>query len=225
LQDFLNSEILRFTQNDDTGTTQLKDSIRMRIGLLTDTHLPSTIRDLWDEVRTAFAGVDLILHGGDIVTPRVIDWLENIAPTLAARGNNDSGWDDPRVKDIHRLDLEGWRVVMIHDMEPEDRPIEELKEHHLKGEHADIIITGHTHFERLDYRDGVLQINSGSPTHPHLWSTRLGTVGILDLAPGKIIAQVVRLGEQPGLQNPGKEFFFELNSTGGIDAAVRNQSC
>ena len=48
----------------------------MRIGLLTDTHLPSTIRDLWDEVRTAFAGVDLILHGGDIVTPRVIDWLE-----------------------------------------------------------------------------------------------------------------------------------------------------
>jgi predicted phosphodiesterase len=47
----------------------------MRIGLLTDTHLPSTIRHLWDEVKTAFAGVDLILHGGDIVTPRVLDWL------------------------------------------------------------------------------------------------------------------------------------------------------
>ena len=95
----------------------------MRIGLLTDTHLPSTIRNLWDEVKTAFAGVDLILHGGDIVTPRVIDWLADIAPTLAARGNNDSGWDDPRVKDIHWLDLEGWRVAMIHDMEPEDRPL------------------------------------------------------------------------------------------------------
>jgi len=187
----------------------------MRIGLLTDTHLPSTIRDLWDEVRTAFAGVDLILHGGDIVTPRVIDWLEDIAPTLAARGNNDSGWDDPRVKDIHWLDLEGWRVAMIHDMEPEDRPIEELKKYHLKGEHADIIITGHTHFERLDYRDGVLQINSGSPTHPHLWSTRLGTIGILDLAPGKITAQVVRLGEQPGLQNPGVALSFDLESFHG----------
>jgi putative phosphoesterase len=182
----------------------------MRIGLLTDTHLPSTIRDLWDEVRTAFAGVDLILHGGDIVTPRVLDWLAEIAPTLAARGNNDNGWDDPRVKDIHWLDLEGWRVAMIHDMEPEERPIAELKKCHLKGEHVDIIITGHTHFERLDYRDGVLQINSGSPTHPHLWSTRLGTIGILDLAPGKITAQVLRLGDQPGLQNPGKEFFFEL---------------
>ena len=182
----------------------------MRIGLLTDTHLPSTIRDLWDEVRTAFTGVDLILHGGDIVTPRVLDWLQDIAPTLAARGNNDSGWDDPRVKDIHWFDLEGWRVAMIHDMEPESRPIEELKKYHLKGEHADIIITGHTHFELLDYRDGVLQINSGSPTHPHLWSTRLGTVGMLDLAPGKISAQILRLGEQPGLQNPGVELFFDL---------------
>ena len=184
----------------------------MRIGLLTDTHLPSTIRDLWDEVRTAFAGVDLILHGGDIVTPRVLDWLAEIAPTLAARGNNDSGWDDTRVKDIHWLDLEGWRVVMIHDMEPEERPIAELKKCHLKGEHADIIITGHTHFERLDYRDGVLQINSGSPTHPHLWSTRLGTIGILDLAPRKITAQVLRLGDQPGLQNPGTELFFDLET-------------
>ena len=184
----------------------------MRIGLLTDTHLPSTIRDLWNEVRTAFAGVDLILHGGDIVTPRVLDWLAEIAPTLAARGNNDSGWDDPRVKDIHWLDLEGWRVAMIHDMEPEERPIAALKKCHLKGEHADIIITGHTHFERLDYRDGVLQINSGSPTHPHLWSTRLGTIGILDLAPGKITAQVLRLGDQPGLQNPGTELFFDLEA-------------
>ena len=184
----------------------------MRIGLLTDTHLPSTIRHLWDEVKTAFAGVDLILHGGDIVTPRVLDWLEEIAPTLAARGNNDSSWGDPRVRDIQWLDLAGWRLAMIHDMEPEERPIESLKKCHLKGEHADIIVTGHTHYERLDYRDGVLQINTGSPTHPHLWSTRLGTVGLLDLAPGKITARVIKLGETPGLTNPGAEFFFDLNT-------------
>jgi putative phosphoesterase len=183
----------------------------MRIGLLTDTHLPSTIRDLWDEVKVAFAGVDLILHGGDIVAPRVLDWLEEIAPTLAARGNNDSGWDDPRVLDIQWLDIDGWRLAMIHDMEPEDRPLDYLKKFYLKGEHADIIITGHTHFERLDYREGVLQINSGSPTHPHLWSTRLGTVGLLELAPGTISAQVIKLGESPGLANPGIELVFDLH--------------
>ena len=101
---------------------------------------------------------------------------------------------------------------MIHDMEPEDRPIEDLKKFYLKGEHADIIVTGHTHFERLDYREGVLQINSGSPTHPHLWSTRLGTVGLLDLAPGKIAARIMKLGETPGLPNPGAELFFDLQA-------------
>jgi putative phosphoesterase len=184
----------------------------MRIGLLTDTHLPSAIRHLWDEVKDAFAGVDLILHGGDIVSPRVLDWLEDIAPTLAARGNNDGGWEDRRMQDLQVLELEGWRVVLIHDMEPEDRPIAFLTDFYLKGERADVIITGHTHFERVDYRDGVLQINTGSPTHPHLWSTRLGTVGLLDLAPGKITARVVKLGETPGLSNPGVELFFDLET-------------
>ena len=45
----------------------------MRIGLISDTHLPSDRRTLWDEVRTAFQDVDLILHGGDIVHPMVLD--------------------------------------------------------------------------------------------------------------------------------------------------------
>ena len=182
----------------------------MRIGLVTDTHLPSTIRELWDEVRVAFAGVDLILHGGDIVSPRVLDWLDDIAPTRAARGNNDGGWEDPRLEDMQWLHLEGWRIVMIHDMEPEERPIAALQERYLRGEHADIIISGHTHFERLEYRDGVLQVNSGSATHPHLWSTRLGTVGVLDIAPGKMTARILRLGESPDLKNPGRELFFDL---------------
>jgi hypothetical protein len=183
----------------------------MRIGLLTDTHLPSDIKQLWAEVRTAFIGVDLILHGGDIVTPDVLDWLEDIAPTLAARGNNDEGWTDARVQACQRLDLHGWRLAMVHDMEPEDRPIASLLHTYLGGDQVDILITGHTHFERLVYREGVLQINSGSPTHPHQYSTRLGTVGILELAPGNLTAHILRLGETPGWRNPGVALTFDLS--------------
>ncbi|MBI3744572.1 MAG: YfcE family phosphodiesterase [Chloroflexi bacterium] len=180
----------------------------MRIGLLSDTHLPSDRRMLWDEVTTAFQGVDLILHGGDIVHPMVLDWLEQIAPALAAQGNNDGGWGDSRMQPMHIVETGGWRLAMVHDMEPEDRPIEYLRKNYLKDERVDIIVTGHTHFERLDYREGVLQINSGSPTHPHLWSTRLGTVGILDLDSSKLDARIVRLGHTPGLRNPGVEYSF-----------------
>jgi predicted phosphodiesterase len=95
-------------------------------------------------------------------------------------------------------------------MEPEDRPITALLDLYLGGGHADILVTGHTHFERLDYRDGVLQINSGSPTHPHQWSTRLGTVGLLDLSPNAISARVIRLGDTPGLRNPGESLCLEV---------------
>jgi hypothetical protein len=180
----------------------------MRIGLLTDSHIPSDRRTLFDEVRTAFAGVELILHAGDIITPAVLDWLEETAPVLAARGNNDGLWEDARVRDMQVLEVAGWRLVMIHDMEPEERPLGVLRTRYLGGTAADILVTGHTHYERIDYREGVLQVNSGSPTHPHNYSTRLGTVGILDLRPGRIEAEIVRLGESPGLRNPsvGKRF-------------------
>lgn len=193
----------------------------MRIGLLTDTHLPGEQRELWPEVRSAFEGVDLILHGGDIVMPSVLDWLEELAPTLAARGNNDLGWDDPRMQDVQWLDVEGYRIAMVHDMEPEERPIDELTRRYLGGERADIIVTGHTHLERIDYRDGVLQINSGSPIHPHLWSTRLGTVGMLEIERGSVVARVTKLGESPELRNPGAELAFDSQAAAEADESAR----
>src|SRR3954468_7055425 len=106
----------------------------MRIGLITDTHQPSDQPTLWDEVYTVFAGVDLILHGGDIVLPKVLDWLEDIAPVLAARGNNDIGWDDPRMKPVQWLDVDGLRIAMTHIMRREQRPIAELRDLYLGGE-------------------------------------------------------------------------------------------
>jgi putative phosphoesterase len=180
-----------------------------RIGIISDTHMPADVKVLWDEVRLAFAGVDLILHSGDIVHPKILDQLEAWAPVIAAEGNNDFGVIDPRMAPTQWLDIEGFRIAMVHDMEPEDEPIEDLRNRFLDGASADIMITGHTHFERMDFRDGVLQVNSGSAVHPHLWSTRLGTVAFLDLAPGSLRASIVRLGSSDGLRNPGIEYVFD----------------
>jgi len=180
----------------------------VRIGLISDTHQPVGRAELAPEIHLAFAGVDLIMHGGDIVHPVVLDWLDEIAPVVAARGNNDVGWLDPRVQDIQVIDVDGIRIAMLHDMEPEDRPIAQLRDRYLDGEHADIIVTGDTHFERLDYRDGVLQINSGSPTLPHHWSYRLGTVALLEIDDGEVSARIMRLGETEGHRNPGVEYSY-----------------
>ena len=66
----------------------------MRIGLISDTHIPVAAPKLWPQVFDAFRGVDLIMHGGDLMVPDVIDWLEEIAPVLAVEGNGDyTGWE------------------------------------------------------------------------------------------------------------------------------------
>ena len=177
----------------------------MRIGLISDTHLPSSIREPWPEVAEAFRQVDLILHAGDIVTPRILDWLEGIAPVLAALGNNDFGMEDPRVQPVQILDVEGWRLGLIHDVTSGvqiDRPV-------------DILVSGHTHYERLSHLDGVVHINPGSATLPHHLSTRLGTVGLLDIERERLSATIMRLGDGPLaggaiLPNPGQELHLEV---------------
>jgi hypothetical protein len=45
--------------------------------------------------------------------------------------------------------------------------------------------------------------------HPHLWSTRPGTVAIVDVEPGSLRARIVRLGERDGLRNPGVAYEFD----------------
>ncbi|HEX5585790.1 MAG TPA: metallophosphoesterase family protein [Acidimicrobiia bacterium] len=189
----------------------------MHIGVISDTHMPGSVRELWPEVAEAFAGVELILHGGDITNLSVLDQLEEIAPVLAARGNNDPGLVDPRLDDAQWLTVDGLRIGMVHDMEPEDEPIAYLRERFLGGRDVDVMITGHTHRERLDYRDGVLQLNAGSAVHPHLWSTRLGTVARLEIGGGDLRARVVRLGEHDGLRNPGVEYEFDGDAVRRLD--------
>jgi putative phosphoesterase len=180
----------------------------MLIGLISDTHQPSDQAALWEEARLAFAGVDLILHAGDIVRPIVLDWLQEIAPVLAARGNNDIEVEDSRIEEMQVLDIEGRRIVMVHDLNQERGHIDQARHGKLAGIRPDVIISGHTHFERIEYRDGVLQINAGSATLPHQMSTRLGTIGLLEIAAGEVSARVLRLGHSEGKRNPGIEYSY-----------------
>src|SRR5512133_589255 len=103
--------------------------------------MPAELKVLLDEVRLAFAGVDLILHSGDIVHPTVLDQLEAWAPVVAAIGNNDVYVRDDRVALTQWLDIDGFRIAMVHDMEPEDEPIDALCRKYLRGARPDVIVT------------------------------------------------------------------------------------
>ena len=182
----------------------------MRIGLITDTHLPGQIRDLGElgQLPQEFlSSVDLIMHGGDLTSPIVLDWCEQFAPVICSTGNNDP-IPDPRMKEVQILETEGWTIGMIHSLEGQFRPIKDLQK--LFPKPVNIMISGHTHQERLEYREGVVLINSGSITFPQHKEVRLGTVGILEIESQKLKVDIFPLGATPGSPNPGSRLYLEL---------------
>ena len=169
----------------------------MRVGLLSDTHIPEVAEILPPEIMDAFRGVDLILHAGDIYVPSVLDTLESIAPVTAAMGDDDRGdvLMDRRVKGRHILELEGLTLLLIHERVHSpwapwwlgNAPLEQ--DRHVS---PDIFVFGHEHRPIVEHIDGTLFINPGSATFQN-YRQGLGTVGILDIDSNKSDIHIINL--------------------------------
>lgn len=167
----------------------------MKIGLISDTHIPRDAEALPGQVKEIFAGVDLILHGGDIYILEVLDELEVIAPVLAAQGNGDI-WlpKDRRVRESHVLEVQGLHIGLTHSLdypEPFWRSLESAMKAEFGGP-VDIFIFGGSHKALIETYKGVLLVNPGSPTLP-LGLRQPGTVGILEINQGKAEAHIIQL--------------------------------
>lgn len=169
----------------------------MRIGVLSDTHVPEAAEKLPQELMEAFRGVDLILHAGDIYSPSVLDDLEHIAPVIAARGDDDylSELTDERVKEKHVLTVKGQTLWLVHERAyyitsswlQSRVPIRQDK-----YEIPDIVVFGHEHRTVVQRLDGILFVSPGSPTFLD-YRRGLGTVGILDIGSGEAEVSILQL--------------------------------
>jgi putative phosphoesterase len=173
------------------------------LGLLADTHIPDVAKGLPYEIQTVFRGVDLILHAGDIYVPSVLDDLQRIAPVLAAQGDDDGNvFQDPRVKPKHVLQLAGKTIWLVHDrayylsfpLSPWWRN-ESGEPNKIMSNRPDILVFGHEHRSVVEYVDGVLFVNPGSPTFLN-YRQGPGTVGLLNIDSGKVEAHIVHLNGQ-----------------------------
>lgn len=76
-------------------------SRRVRIGVVADTHVGEHLAVLPPEIPEILAGVDLILHAGDLADLVVLDELGRVAPVVAVRGNHDEeGGIDALPRDV-----------------------------------------------------------------------------------------------------------------------------
>ena len=150
----------------------------MIVGLISDTH--GLLRP---EATAALAGVELILHAGDVGAPGVLDALGALAPVRAVRGNNDRDAWAARLPASDVVEVAGASLYLLHDLH-------ELDLYPAPAGMA-AVVTGHSH-KPLVRRDGdVLYVNPGS-AGPRRFKLPI-TVGKLRIARGHVEAEIIEL--------------------------------
>ena len=126
--------------------------MQMVVGLISDTH--GLLRP---EVFPALAGVELILHAGDVGGNDVLTQLSTIAPVRAVYGNTDSPGQPGLSADIG-LRIEGLTIHMSHGHELGRPTVDRL----LQKYAADVIVYGHTHKPLIERSEKRLVVNPGA---------------------------------------------------------------
>jgi len=119
------------------------------LGVISDTH--GLVRP---EALAALAGVERIVHAGDIGSRAVLEALARVAPVTAVRGNNDRDDWAKKIPETEVVEVGGVSLYLLHDLHELDL------EPRAAGFAA--VISGHSHQPRVDERDGVLYLNPGS---------------------------------------------------------------
>lgn len=121
----------------------------MRIGIISDTH--GLLRP---EAEKALAGVELIVHAGDVGSPDILTGLKAIAPVLAVRGNVDTGAWAKELPITTVVEAPGASIYVLHNLRGLDLRPESAK--------FNFVICGHTHQPQQTERNGVIYLNPGS---------------------------------------------------------------
>ena len=121
----------------------------MRVGIISDTH--GLLRF---EAARALAGVDLIVHAGDVGKAEVLAKLKEIAPVFAVRGNVDTEEWARELPETAVVDAGPACFYVLHNLQELDLVPEVL------GFRA--VISGHTHKAEQSEENGVLYLNPGS---------------------------------------------------------------
>ena len=119
------------------------------VGVISDTH--GLVRP---QVLEALAGVEMILHAGDIGSQEVVDSLNRIAPVVAVRGNNDKGTWAALLPDWEVVEIGNVSIYMLHNVNEIDISP--------SGAGFQVVVSGHSHQPSVVEQRGVLYVNPGS---------------------------------------------------------------
>jgi putative phosphoesterase len=148
------------------------------IGIISDTH--GLVRP---QALEALKDVDMILHAGDIGSQDVLDTLNEIAPVVAVRGNNDKADWARSLPDWEVVEVGAVSIYMLHDVKAIDISP--------SGAGFQVVVSGHSHRPAVAEQRGVLYVNPGS-AGPRRF-TLPASLAHLHVAGEKVHAQIIDL--------------------------------
>lgn len=158
--------------------------MKMKIGILSDTHLRRVTKGFRKFYDKYLSDKDLVLHVGDFVSIEIVDFLSR-NNFQGVHGNMDPVEVKEKLPAKKIIELESYRIGLIHGWGAseglEDRIWKEFQ-------NVDVIVYGHSHHAVNHMREGVLFFNPG--TASGYSSSGTHSVGVLELdntIRGKII--------------------------------------
>jgi len=177
----------------------------MKIGVIADTHIPQAQPALPAGLGRAFAGLDIILHAGDVCTLDVLRELQNTCTiTMAVYGEGDDAEVQRFLEPQRVVQFAGSRIGLIHGHPAEPQPWwrrllrlgpardEEATQQRVLAafEGVSCIVYGHTHRPYARMHGGVLLFNPGSAAP---LDGQRPSVGILEIDAHTIAGRIVYL--------------------------------
>jgi putative phosphoesterase len=153
-------------------------TVALTIGVIADTH--GLLRP---EAVEALAGMDHILHAGDVGDADILVRLRRIAPLTAIRGNIDTSGVCGELPATDAVELGGRLFYLVHSVA--DLDIDPV----VAGVAA--VVSGHSHRSQVQQQNGVVYLNPGS-AGPRRFDLPV-TLAKVSLAEGKIRARIVTL--------------------------------
>ena len=163
----------------------------MKIGIISDTHIPDRAAKIPDKVLEAFKEVELILHAGDLVDSDVLENLKSVCKEVrAVRGNMDHPHVQQALPEKQIIEIEGHRIGLIHGYGAPNRLIE-LVTKVFEKDKVDIIVFGHSHSPTNEKKGKVLYFNPGSPTEKIF--SPYNSYGILEITKDKVVGTIIKI--------------------------------
>lgn len=170
----------------------------VRIGAIADTHQsPGRKRPGIDAALDLFrrAGVDCVMHAGDVGEAALLDALGAVAPVFAVRGNADPRALLDRLPDRIWFQAGSRRLLLTHGHHGKTARQTALA---IASPEVDLIVFGHSHKPLIELVGQTTLFNPGSPVERR-WNPHFG-VGIIDVSNDEIDPELILFDDPADLE-------------------------